>query len=144
MAARRWVRTGAFAGIVTIFLALVGLIGGFTDVFLIGDEITFAGLMLLLPAFAVGFVAAAPRIEGGERREMLLGEAAVAAAVAAASAGVVFALAILLMNLIGEERIRPIFLNVSPSLTEFVVFGQSTVIGAVIVVALSTLAGVLG
>ncbi len=94
MAARRWVRTGALAGIVTIFLALVGLIGGFTDVFLIGDEITFAGLMLLLPAFAAGLVAAAPRIEGGERREMPLGEAAVAAAVAAASAGVVFALAV--------------------------------------------------
>ena len=144
MAARRWARTGALAGIVTIFLALVGLIGGFTDVFLIGDEITFAGLMLLIPAFAAGFVAAAPRIEGGERREMSLGEAAVAAAVAAVSAGVVFALAVLLADLIGEERIRPVFLNVSPSLMEFVAFGQSTVVGAVILVALSTITGALG
>ena len=39
----RWVRIGVAAGIVTIFLALVGLIGGFTDVYLIGDEVTFAG-----------------------------------------------------------------------------------------------------
>ena len=54
MAARRWVRIGALAGIVTIFLALVGLIGEFTDVYLIGDEITFAGLMLVLPAFVAG------------------------------------------------------------------------------------------
>jgi branched-chain amino acid transport system permease protein len=144
MAVRRSIRTGAFAGLVTIFLALVGLIGGFTDVFLIGDEVTFAGLMLLLPAFAAGVVAAAPRIEGGERREMRLGEAAVAAAVAAAAAGLVFAVAVLLADLIGVERIRPVFLNVSSSLLEFVAFGQSTVVGAAILVALSSLAGALG
>ncbi|HEX6263675.1 MAG TPA: hypothetical protein VF036_00175, partial [Actinomycetota bacterium] len=91
---RRHVRTGALAGTVTIFLALVGLIGGFTDVFMIGDEVSFAGLMLILPAFAAGVFAAAPRVEGGERREMSLGEAAVAAAIAAASAGAVFGLAV--------------------------------------------------
>jgi branched-chain amino acid transport system permease protein len=144
MAARRWARTGALAGIVTIFLALVGLIGGFTDVFLIGDEITFAGLMLLLPAFAAGVVAATPRVEGGERREMPPLEAAIAGAVAAATAGLVFAVAVLLTNLIGVERIRPVFLNVSPSLTEFVAFGQSTVVGAAILIAISSLAGALG
>ncbi|MGH2640568.1 MAG: branched-chain amino acid ABC transporter permease [Actinomycetota bacterium] len=144
MAVRRWIRTGALAGLVTVFLALVGLIGGFADVFLIGDEVTFAGVMLLLPAFAAGVVAAAPRIEGGERREKTLGEAAAAAAITAAAAGIVFAAAVLLANLIGEERIRPVFLNVSPTLMEFVAFGQSTVVGALILVALSTVAGVLG
>ena len=76
MAASRLVRMGAAAGVVTIFLALVGLIGNFTDVYLIGDEITFAGLMLVLPAFVAGLVAAAPRVEGGERHEMRLSEAA--------------------------------------------------------------------
>jgi branched-chain amino acid transport system permease protein len=144
MTARRWARTGALAGIVTIFLALVGLIGGFTDVFLIGDEVTFAGVMLLLPAFGAGFVAARPRIVGGERREMGLGEAARAAAVAAAAAGAVFALAVLLADLIGAERIRAVFLNVSPALMEFVAFGRSTVVGALILVAISVVAGVAG
>jgi len=144
MTARRWARTGAFAGIVTIFLALVGLIGGFTDVFLIGDEVTFAGLMLLLPAFAAGFVAAGPRIAGGERREMALGEAARASAVAAAAAGAVFALAVMLADLIGAERIRTVFLNISPALMEFVAFGRSTGVGALILVAMSIAAGVGG
>ena len=141
---RRHVRTGALAGIVTIFLALVGLIGGFTDVFMIGDEVSFAGLMLILPAFAAGVVAAAPRVEGGERREMSLGEAAVAAAIAAASAGAVFGLAVVLADLIGIERIRPIFLNVTQVLMDFVTFGRSTPVGAAIIVVISTVAGVLG
>ncbi|HET6790662.1 MAG TPA: branched-chain amino acid ABC transporter permease, partial [Actinomycetota bacterium] len=141
---RRHVRTGAFAGIVTIFLALVGLIGGFTDVFMIGDEVSFAGLMLILPAFAAGVVAAAPRVEGGERREMSLSGAAFAAALAAASAGAVFGLAVLLADLIGVERIRPIFLNVTQVLMDFVTFGRSTPVGAAIIVVISAVAGVLG
>jgi branched-chain amino acid transport system permease protein len=144
MGARRWIRTGVFAGIVTIFLALVGLIGEFTDVYLIGNEVTFGGLMLILPAFAAGALAAAPRIEAGERREMPLGEAARAAAVAAGAAGTFFALAVLLTDLIGVERIRAVFIKVSPQLMEFLSFGRSTLGGAVIIVVLSTVAGVAG
>jgi branched-chain amino acid transport system permease protein len=141
---RRWVRIGVPAGIVTIFLALVGLIGGFTDVYLIGDEITFAGLMLLLPAFVAGLVAAAPRIEGGDRHEMRLPEAVVAAAVAGAAAGATFALAVVLADWIGVERIRTVFLNVTQQLLEFVTFGLATWLGALALVAISTVAGILG
>ena len=144
MAASRWVRMGAAAGVVTIFLALVGLIGGFTDVYLIGDQITFAGLMLILPAFAAGMMAAGPRVEGGERHEMRLSEATAAAAVAGAAAGATFGLAVILANVIGEDRIRTVFLNISPQLTEFVTFGQTTLVGAAIIVAISTAVGVLG
>jgi branched-chain amino acid transport system permease protein len=144
MAARRWARMGALAGIVTIFLALVGLIGGFTDVYLIGDEVTFAGLMLILPAFAAGVVASAPRIEAGERHEMRLSEAVTAAAVAGAAAGAVFALAVVAADVIGDERIRAVFLNVSPQLMEFVTFQQATGFGALIIVAISAVTGVLG
>jgi len=144
MAQARWIRMGAAAGVVMIFLALVGLIGGFTDVNLIGDQITFAGLMLVLPAFAAGAVAAAPRVEGGERHEMRLSEAMIAAAVAGAAAGVTFALAVVLSDWIGAERIRTVFLNVTPQLMEFVNFGQATGPGALLIVALSALAGVIG
>jgi branched-chain amino acid transport system permease protein len=144
MAASRWVRMGAAAGVVTIFLALVGLIGGFTDVYLIGDQITFAGLMLVLPAFAAGLVAAAPRVEGGERHEMRFSEAAAAAAVAGAAAGVTFGLAVVLADWIGVERIRAVFLNVTPQLMEFVTFGQATGVGAVLIVVISAAAGVIG
>jgi branched-chain amino acid transport system permease protein len=144
MAASRLVRMGAAAGVVTIFLALVGLIGNFTDVYLIGDQITFAGLMLVLPAFIAGLVAAAPRVEGGERHEMRLSEAMTAAAVAGAAAGVTFGLAVVLADWIGVERIRAVFLNVTPQLMEFVTFGQATGVGAVLIVVISAAAGVFG
>ena len=144
MAASRLVRMGAAAGVVTIFLALVGLIGNFTDVYLIGDEITFAGLMLVLPAFIAGLVAAAPRVEGGERHEMRLSEAVTAAAVAGAAAGVTFGLAVVLADWIGVERIRTVFLNVTPQLMEFVTFGQATGVGAVLIVVISAAVGVFG
>jgi branched-chain amino acid transport system permease protein len=144
MAVSRWIRMGAAAGVVTIFLALVGLIGGFTDVYLIGDQIVFAGLMLVLPAFVAGLVAAAPRIEGGERHEMRLSEAVIAAAVAGAAAGVAFALAVVLADWIGVERVRAVFLNVSPQLMGFVTFGQAIGPGAVLIVAISALAGIIG
>jgi branched-chain amino acid transport system permease protein len=142
--ANRGVRIGAAAGIATIFLALVGLIGGFTDVYLIGDEVTFAALMLLLPPFVAGLVAAAPRVEAGERHEMRSSEAAVAAAVAGAASGATFAIAVVLADWIGDERIRSVFLNVTPALMEFVTFGQATVLGAAAIVAISTAAAILG
>jgi branched-chain amino acid transport system permease protein len=142
--ARRWLGIGVPAGIVTIFLALVGLIGGFTDVYLIGDQISFAALMLVLPAFVAGLVAVAPRVEGGERHEMRISEAVVAAAVAGAAAGATFALAVVFAEWIGDERIRSVFLNVTPQLMEFVTFGQATTVGALAVGAISALAGILG
>ena len=144
MAARRWAVMGVLAGIVTIFLALVGLIGNFTDVYLIGDQVTFAGVMLILPPFVAGLVAVAPRIEGGERYEMRISEAVTAAAVAGAAAGVTFALAVVLTEWIGVERIRSVFLNVSPQLMEFVTFGRSIGVGAVLLVVFSTVGGLLG
>jgi len=142
--ARRWIRIGVPAGIVTIFLALVGLIGRFTDVYLIGDQISFAALMMILPPFVAGLVAAAPRVEGGERLEKRIPEAAVAAAVAGAAAGATFALAVVLADWIGDERIRAVFLNVTPQLMEFATLGLATMVGALAVIAVSALAGLLG
>jgi branched-chain amino acid transport system permease protein len=142
--ARRWIRIGVPAGIVTIFLALVGLIGGFTDVYLIGDQISFAALMMVLPPFVAGLVAAAPRVEGGERHEKRIPEAAVAAAIAGAAAGATFALAVVLADWIGDERIRSVFINVTPQLMEFATFGLATMVGALAVIAVSALAGLLG
>jgi branched-chain amino acid transport system permease protein len=100
--------------------------------------------MLVLPAFIAGLVAAAPRVEGGERHEMRLSEAMTAAAVAGAAAGVTFGLAVVLADWIGVERIRAVFLNVTPQLMEFVTFGRATGVGAVLILVISAVAGVFG
>jgi branched-chain amino acid transport system permease protein len=144
MDARRWTRAGALAGVVTIFLALVGLIGNFTGLHLVGEPITFARLMLVSAPFVVGLMVAAPRVVAGVRREASLAEAMRGGAVAGAVAGVMFALAIVFTDWIGDERARRIFLNVSPSLMEFVTFERAAGVGAAIIVTLSAVAGFLG
>jgi branched-chain amino acid transport system permease protein len=132
------------AGVVTIFLALVGLINKFTDVYLIGQQITFARLMLVATPFVVGVVVAAPRIEEGERRETPRAEAMTGGALTGGAAGAVFAAAVLLTEVIAAERIRQVFINVSPALMEFVSFGQPPAIGAAILIAISAAGGCLG
>jgi branched-chain amino acid transport system permease protein len=141
MNARGWVRVGIFAGIVTIFLGLVGLIGRFVALNLVGEQITFARLVLIAAPFVAGFVVTRPWIEAGERRELTLRVSILAGAIAGAVAGLVFGLVVIAVDAFGVERIRAVFLNVSESLIEFVTFGQPPVVGAVILVAISAMAG---
>jgi branched-chain amino acid transport system permease protein len=141
MELRKLIVAGILGGVVTIFLALVGLIERFTDLNLVGEQITFARLVLVLPPFVAGYVATAPRIVGGERRELERGTAIGAAAVTGAVAGLVFGVAVVLADAFGIERIRAIFINASPSLIEFVTFEQTAIVGAVILVAISAVAG---
>jgi branched-chain amino acid transport system permease protein len=141
MNARGWVRVGVFAGIVTIFLSLVGLIGRFVSLNLVGEQITFARLVLVAAPFVAGFVVTRPWIEAGERRELTLRVSIIAGAIAGAVAGLVFGLVVVAVDAFGVERIRAVFLNVSEPLIEFVTFGQPSVVGAAILVAISALAG---
>ncbi len=55
-----------------------------------------------------------------------------------------FGLAVVLADWIGVERIRTVFLNVTPQLMEFVTFGQATGVGAVLIVVISAAVGVFG
>jgi branched-chain amino acid transport system permease protein len=144
MEARRWARTGALAGVVTIFLALVGLMGNFIDLYLVGEPITFARLMLVSAPLVAGLLVAAPRIERGERRETPLSDAMVAGAVAGVTAGAVFAVAVVLTDWIGDERARGIFRNITPQLMEFVTFERAAGLGAAFLIAISGVAGLVG
>jgi branched-chain amino acid transport system permease protein len=141
MSARSWVRVGVFAGIVTVFFGLVGLIGRFVGLNLVGEQITFARLVLIAAPFAAGFVVTRPWIEAGERRELSLRDSILAGAIAGAVAGLEFGLVVVAVDAFGVERIRAIFLNVSEPLIEFVTFEQAAVVGAAILVAISALAG---
>jgi branched-chain amino acid transport system permease protein len=141
MDVRAWIRGGVIGGIVTIFLALVGLIGRFTDLHLVGEQITFARVVLLAAPFVVGLLVTRPRIEAGARLELAPREAVVAGAVSGAVAGVVFGAAVVASDAFGIERIRAIFLNASQPLVDFLTFGQPAAVGTLILVAISAAAG---
>jgi branched-chain amino acid transport system permease protein len=141
MDVRRWIRVGIVAGFVTIFLALVGLIGRFVDLNLVGEQVTFARLSLIAAPFVAGYAVTRPRIRAGERHVLAAREAIVAGAVSGATAGLVFGIAVVAADAFGIDRIRSVFINVSEALIDFVTFGQPPVVGAVILTAVSSVAG---
>ncbi|MGZ8629675.1 MAG: branched-chain amino acid ABC transporter permease [Actinomycetota bacterium] len=141
---RTSVRTGVIAGTVTIFLAAVGLIGNFTDLNLIGEEVTFAGLMLVTPPLLAGYLAAAPRIEAGQLIQLSRVQAAVMGATTGALAGAVFGVFVVFVDTFGVERVRAVFLNISPTLMEYLTRGRPAVVAAAILVVVSVIAGAAG
>ena len=141
---RSALRIGAIAGLVTIFLAAVGLIGNFTDLNLIGEEITFAQLMLVVPPLVAGFVATLPKVEAGEIVELARPKAAMIGAVAGAMAGVVFTAFVVFVDTFGVERVRAVLLNVSPTLMDYLTSGRPVMAAAAILVVLSMVSGAVG
>jgi branched-chain amino acid transport system permease protein len=144
MDARALIRAGMYGGIVTIFLAMVGLIERFSELAFVGEEVTFARLALIVAPFVLGLVVVAPRVVHGRSRTMSPREAIGAGAAAGCVAGVAFAAAVLFVDAFGVDRIRQIFLNVSPALMEFVTFDRPAIQGALIIVAISAAAGFAG
>ena len=141
---RAGARAGAIAGSVTIFLAAVGLIGNFTDLNLIGEEVTFAQLMLVMPPLVAGFVATLPKVEAGEIVELVRSKAVMVGAVVGATAGAVFGAFVVFVDTFGVERIRAVFLNFSPSLMDYLTGGRPVAAAAAIIVVVSVIAGAAG
>src|SRR6266545_2729004 len=111
MDVRSWIRVGIVAGIVTIFLALVGLIGRFVDLNLVGEQVTFARLVLISAPLVAGYAVTRPRIRAGERRALAPRDAIVAGAVSGATAGLVFGIAVVAADAFGIDRIRSVILT---------------------------------
>jgi branched-chain amino acid transport system permease protein len=144
MDAKVWAKAGIAAGVVSIFLALVGLIERFLTLNLVGETVTFARLLVVLPPFIVGYVLARARIVGGEPRAPTRSQAAVAGMVAGATVGLVLGLAVLFADWFGVARIRPIFIHVTTGLVDFLTFGLTPVVAVVVQAALGALAGAVG
>jgi branched-chain amino acid transport system permease protein len=139
-----WIRAGLAAAATSIFLAAVGLIERFRDLNLVGEEVTFAGLVMAVVPFGVGYVLARPRIERGERREVPLPRAALVGAVAGIAAGLGFGAAAVAVDAFGVDRVRAVFLNVTEGLIELVTFGLPPVAGAGVLAVMSGALGALG
>ncbi len=140
----RLVKAGLAAGMVTIFLALVGLVERFTDLELVGQPVTFSRVLLVLPPFVVGYVVGRPRVERGEQRVVSVEEALVWGAVAGAVAGAVLGVAAAFMDAFGVDRVRAVFIAATEGLLDFVTFGLGPVLGAIVLAAVSAAAGAIG
>jgi branched-chain amino acid transport system permease protein len=141
---RTWIRAGLVGAAIMVFLALVGLIGRFVDLNLVGEQLTFARLVLVLVPFLIGLTVTRPRVVAGEVRTLAPRDTLAAGATAGAVAGAVFGSIVVAAEAFGVTRIRSIFLNVTEQLVEFLTFGWSTIVGAVILTILFAVAGLLG
>ena len=96
----------AAGGAVTIFLGLVGLIERFADLMLVGEQITFSRLILVVAPFMVGYVVSRPRVELGEQRAATTNEALRWGAAAGAVGGALVGVAAVAVEAFGVERVR--------------------------------------
>jgi branched-chain amino acid transport system permease protein len=144
MEPRTWIRAGLVGAAIMVFLALVGLIGRFVELNLVGEQLTFARLVVVLVPFLVGLTVTRPRVVAGEVRSLTPRDTVVAGAIAGAIAGAVFAAIVVAAEAFGVTRIRAIFLNITEQLVEFLTFGRSAIVGVVILTVLFAVAGLLG
>jgi branched-chain amino acid transport system permease protein len=141
----RVIKAGLVGGAVTIFLGLVGLIERFADLTLVGEQITFSRLILVVAPFIVGYAVGRPRVEHGEQRTITVMEALSWGALAGAVAGALVGLAAVAVDAFGVERVRAIFIQVTQGLIDFVTLGlEPPILGAIGLTVISGVAGVLG
>ena len=115
MRPRDWIRAGVLGGIVTIFLALVGLIGNFTELNIVGEETASPSWPCSRRPSSRATRrpdrASRPGSGSSDRRQAI-----VAGVVAGACAGLVFGAAVIFTDAFGVARIRSVFLNVTEGL----------------------------
>ena len=140
---RSALRAGAIGGIVVIYLAVVGMIERLDDLVIIGS-VGMDTILIFLPAAVVGWVVARPRVVAGERRVASPAGAAAGGATAGLAAGAVVELGLLLVSVLGIEKVRQVFIAVSPTLIEIMRFHMEPVPAAIVMIVASTAAGALG
>jgi branched-chain amino acid transport system permease protein len=141
---RSCVLGGLLGAVASLYLALVGLTERFGDLELVGEQITLGRLLLLLPPLVAGYVVSRPRVVAGERRAPSVLEGAVGGVVAGAVAGAVFGAAVVLAEWFDVNRIREVFIAVSPTMIEFVTFERGVAVGFVLLVVIGIAGGALG
>jgi branched-chain amino acid transport system permease protein len=141
---RRAVRIGLIGGIVTVYLAVTGMIVNFDTRVLIGYQVTLGKSLMAIPAFLAAYVLARPRIKAGTLMALPPGQAVSAGALAGAvTGGIVISMAALTLPF-DAFTVRSIFVQVSPQLIDTLTFGQSWPVAAVIQVFGLAFIGALG
>ncbi|MEE9617147.1 MAG: leucine/isoleucine/valine transporter permease subunit, partial [Anaerolineae bacterium] len=135
------VRLGLLAAVIALSLNLIGLVGTFAGRDIIGDVLSVGHIFLFGAAVGGGYLIAR-RNAGGPAGMTILGGLVV---------GLISGLPLVLLviaggvvNAEGEILLRQFLPNVSPTLIEILTFGQETMPGIIILVALAAVMGLAG
>lgn len=135
------VRLGLLAAVIALSLTLIGLVGTFAGRDIIGGMVSVGHIFLFGAAVGGGYLAARQN-SGGPAGATILG-----GLVVGLISGLPLALLVLaggVVNAEGEILLRQFLANVSPTLMEILTFGQGTVLGIIILAALSAVMGLVG
>jgi branched-chain amino acid transport system permease protein len=141
--ARSALGTGAIAGVVVIYLGLVGMIERLATLPIIGN-VSMDSLLIFLPAAVGGWVVARPRVVAGERRTASPGSAAAVGAVEGVMAGVMVELFLIVVAVLGIDTVRQVFISVSPELIAILQFHMGAAPAAVLMLVGTLLVGAAG
>jgi branched-chain amino acid transport system permease protein len=141
---RSSIRTGIVAGIVLVYLALIGMIEAFDTRILIGDTVTLGKTLLAFPVFLAAYVLVRPRLRGGVYLQPKPSAAVWMGAVAGGLAGGIVIAAVALTLPFGALTTREIFVQVSPTLLSLLEFGRSVPVAAVVLIMGGAALGALG
>jgi branched-chain amino acid transport system permease protein len=120
------------------------MLAKFDELLLIGTQITLGVVLLALPPLAAALAAARPRVIGGRVQRMGPIDGLVAGVSAGAITGVIIAAWLVVVDRIGIDRVRSVFVAVSPALVDVLTFGKGVAAGAAILVAGGAALGAIG
>ena len=141
---RRGLRAGVIGGLVLVYLAMVGMIAKFDELVLIGTQLTLGLVLLALPPLAAALGAARPRVVGGRIERLGPLEGLAAGVAAGAVSGGVIAAWLVVVDAIGFDRVRSVFVAVSPALVDVLTFGRGIAAGVAILIVGGAAFGALG
>lgn len=130
------VRLGLLAGIVALSISAIGMVEAFDQRDIITDYFSLGQLLLFATPIIIGYFVAAQY--GRKETQSLLLSGGVAGFLAAVPLVGLITLAAI------WPTIRDSFVNVSPALLEILTFGQSNLVGSVMLLIAMTILGLLG
>jgi branched-chain amino acid transport system permease protein len=130
---------GLFGGIGGIWVSLVGLVGALQTVAAVADVISFGSALPILFAAVVGWRAGVP--DKAREIEPTGRQALAAGALAGVISGAIVAL---LAIFIEAVNVSWILINARPALAEALQFGQGPVVGSLLMIGGSAVAGLIG
>ncbi|HEX2424031.1 MAG TPA: leucine/isoleucine/valine transporter permease subunit [Actinomycetota bacterium] len=138
----RVVRAGLVAGIVSVYLCLVGVVGSLvTNVV---GKVTVGRVLLSIPAILAGFLVARPRVVSGDVHRPSVRAGVSAGAIVGLTTGALLAIFIGVVNLLGIETVRNVFIAVKPELMSLLTFGHAGVVGSVLRIGAEVALGAVG
>lgn len=141
---RRAVYGGLLAGGLVLYLSLVGMIEKFNGIRLVENVLTLGRLLILLPMFLAGILLARPRIVDGTSERPGLARSAAAGLEVGGVGGALVGAFVLIVNAIGVDTVREVFVAVTDGLMEMLTFGKGIMPGVILLVILAMASGTLG